>query len=108
MRCQATSVSPAEIEATEIVLRGFLAETTSVKAESPGEPLPPSPPKKTTSPKIEIALLRADLAELPAAPKNLLPVDAISVGHYHGVAPQNAELALDRVVSGWKPGDPDA
>ena len=111
---QGTSVSPAEIEAAEIVLCGFLAETTSPEADSPGEPLTPSPPKttttpkKTTSPKIEIALLRADLGELPAAPKNLLPVDAISVGHYHGVAPQNAELALDRVVSGWKPGDPDA
>lgn len=105
---QGTSVSPAEIEAAEIVLRGFLAVPTSASAESPDEPLLPSPPKKTAPPKIEIALLRADLAELPAAPKNILPVDAISVGHYLGVAPQNAELALDRVVSGWKAGDPDA
>lgn len=105
---QGTSVSPAEIEAAEIVLRGFLAVPTSASAESPDEPLRPSPTKKTAPPKIEIALLRADLAELPAAPKNILPVDAISVGHYLGVAPQNAELALDRVVSGWKAGDPDA
>ncbi len=105
---QGTSVSPAEIEAAEILLRGFLAEPTSASAESPDEPLLPSPPKKTAPPKIEITLLRADLAELPAAPKNILPVDAISVGHYLGVAPQNAELALDRVVSGWKPGDSDA
>lgn len=105
---QGTSVSPAEIEAAEILLRGFLAEPKSPEAVSPGEPLRPSPPKKTAPPKIEIALLRADLAELPAAPKNILPVDAISVGHYLGVAPQNAELALDRVVSGWKAGDPDA
>ncbi len=105
---QGTSVSPAEIEAAEIVLRGFLAVPTSASAESPGEPLLPSPPKKTAPPKIEITLLRADLAEVPAAPKNILPVDAISVGHYLGVAPQNAELALDRMVSGWKPGDSDA
>ena len=105
-------VSRDEIEAGEIVLRGFLGETASAPAGTPGEVKTPKVtnpkgPKKSPAPTITITLLRADLEAMPAARKDIPPMDAICVGHYQGVAPQYAELALDRAISGWKPGDPD-
>ena len=46
--------------------------------------------------KIKIQLVKAGIEKVCAGkPK----VDAVAVGHYIGVAPQNAELALDRAIS---------
>ncbi|HEY5754037.1 MAG TPA: CHAT domain-containing protein [Chthoniobacterales bacterium] len=105
----AAAVSQDEIEATEILLRGFLSESVSRK-EMPltaAEATVPSTPIVKTTTKIEIALVLGDLANLPPVKPGTPEVDAISVGHYAGVAPQNAELALDRALSSWKKGDPD-
>ena len=98
-------MSREEFEAAEIVLRGFLGESASAQAETPGAGRQPKDSKKAPPPEIEIALLRADLAALPAAPRGVSPMDTVAVGHYLGVAPQYAELALDRAISGWKQGD---
>lgn len=99
-------VSRDEIEATEIVLRGFLGESSSSKSGSTHKVRHPNVPRKAP-PQIEIALIRADIAELPAFKRGVPPVDTISVGHYVGIAPQYAELALDKAISGWKKGDKD-
>ena len=106
------TVSREEIEASEIVLRGFLGETKTTSAETPvevtpGKATPSKRAKKSPPPTITIALVRADLEALPAFAKGIPPVAAICVGHYQGVAPQYAELALDRAISGWKKGDPE-
>lgn len=102
-------VSREEIEAEQILLRGFLRESTGAR-----ESLPPRKPgsagrkkRAAAPPRIEVALLLVDLAKLPAPPRGVPAIDAISVGHYIGVAPQFAELALDRAISGWSKGDPD-
>ncbi len=111
LRTRATSplegapVSSEEIEAATILLRGFLAASASPEAGGSPKVQPTRGPGKAAPPKIEISLLRADLASLPSPPRGVPPVDALAVGHYLGVAPQNAELALDRAISGWKPGD---
>ena len=103
-------ISQDEIEGAQILMRGFLSESTTTGEPSPVEgrgtkgrkkPAPAAPPK------IQIALLLTDLAKLPPSPRGVPPVDAISVGHYVGVAPQYAELALDRAISGWSWGDPE-
>lgn len=100
------SVSREETEAVEIVLRGFLGNSRSDKTGTAHKVRQPRIPRKAP-PSIEIALLRADIAELPASERGVPRVDAISVGHYIGVTPQYAELALDRAISGWKDGDSD-
>lgn len=104
-------VSREEIEAGEIIVRGFLGESGAARGPKPELESEPKGRKKKAvqapAPKIEIVLLLADLAKLPPAPRGVPAVDAISVGHYVGVAPQYAELALDRAISGWSEGDSD-
>jgi pimeloyl-ACP methyl ester carboxylesterase len=99
--------SREEFEAENIVLRGFLGESTTAQTATPIRSRPPQSSKTTTRPKIEIALSLSDLEKFPHDSHGGPPVDAISVGHYVGVAPQNAERALDEAISGWKKGDSD-
>jgi len=109
------SVSREEMEGVEILVRGFLGESATARAtENETTPVGAlgtkgrkKPGAHTPATRMEIALLLGNLAKLPPAPRGVPPVDAISVGHYHGVAPQNAELALDRAISGWSEGDPE-
>lgn len=98
-------VSREEIEAGEIVLRGFLGGSTSARLETPKKIRLPKARRQIPGPSIQITLQLADLAVLPPAPPGVPPVDALAAGHYIGVAPQGAELALDRMLSGWKSGD---
>ena len=103
-------VSRDEIEAQEIVLRSFLAGESAKADSGRADPSPQVRKSKATPPaavKIELALLRADLADLFCGVAGAVPVDAVAVGHYIGVTPQYAELALDRAVSDWKKGDSD-
>lgn len=50
-------------------------------------------------PAIEIALVYGSIEDERIPAPNDLPVDAVAVGHYIGVRPQFAELALDRAIS---------
>ncbi|MDQ6622904.1 MAG: CHAT domain-containing protein, partial [Verrucomicrobiota bacterium] len=94
-----TPLSADEMNAQEIVLRSFLADDSQTRA------LAATPParaavvravataaKKIEPPEITIQLLRGGIQDVEKT-------DAISVGHYIGVAPQNAELAIDRAIS---------
>jgi pimeloyl-ACP methyl ester carboxylesterase len=94
-----------EVRAEEMIVHSFLATDDTAEDRgaidvrvtgAPGEVQPE--PKRV---RIRIRLAQAEIERISAGqPK----VDAISVGHYIGVAPQNAELALDRAISGSKPG----
>ena len=93
-------LSADEIEAENILLRQFLGTTDQPTAragaalESPAETPPPASPKR---PRIEIALRLGGIDDPPRRVTD--PPDAVAVGHYEGVKPQNAELALDRALS---------
>jgi pimeloyl-ACP methyl ester carboxylesterase len=50
-------------------------------------------------PVIEIAVVRGDIAATDSYDDRSLPIDAVAVGHYIGVKPQNAEAALDSAIS---------
>ena len=70
----------------------------------PGAKAPPhfaekAPAKRA---KIKIQLVKAGIEKVCAGKPR---VDAVAVGHYIGVAPQNAELALDRAISKAGPDD---
>ena len=94
------AVSADEARAEELVVRSFLAETGAARAGT--DALPPGAPDRPVAkpadppPGIKIRLVHGGIEKYgELAPKS----DAISVGHYVGVAPQNAELALDRAIS---------
>ncbi|MEO6810139.1 MAG: hypothetical protein ABI353_13580, partial [Isosphaeraceae bacterium] len=91
-------VSPTERVITDLLLRDFLGSHSTIDdaALELNHPL--------TS--IEVRLVQGRIEqpdELPAVqPEDLpeeLPVDAVAVGHYIGVRPQAAELALDNALS---------
>jgi pimeloyl-ACP methyl ester carboxylesterase len=48
---------------------------------------------------VEVALLHGEIQALDGVGPAEMPVDAIAVGHYLGVTPQRAELALDVAIS---------
>ena len=96
-----TPVSADEIRAGEILVRSFLGDDSrarlmGVASPSGGGP-PPTQPTTSTKMKtkpvaIAIRLVHGRIEETTAA-------DAIAVGHYVGVAPQYAELAIDQAIS---------
>jgi CHAT domain len=55
------------------------------------------------SPRIRVRVVQGDIGKIGEAgyvpPGETLPIDAIAVGHYAGVDPRDAELALDRAIS---------
>ena len=93
-----TLISPEERKVEEAVTRGFLAyrgEGTTVAGESA---------KAATdfeAAKIEIGLVYGRIEDIGDAVVSTKkhPVDVVAVGHYIGVQPQWAELALDRSIS---------
>ena len=98
-------ISAEEVAASEMVTRNFLADALarplqvpmSVPAARPPTLAPPTaatPPPKPVS--IEIKLVRGGIERIGDHARE---VDAIAVGHYVGVAPQYAELALDKEIS---------
>jgi pimeloyl-ACP methyl ester carboxylesterase len=98
-------VTDEEIRAEELVVRSFLAtdEITQDRGaiDAFAAPVPAAAQPAQRRVKIRIQLAQAGIEKISAGqPK----VDAIAVGHYINVAPQNAELALDRVISGSKRG----
>ena len=90
-------ISPEERKVEEAITRGFLAYrgdgvTSDDSVEMDGS---------SEHAKIEIALVYGGVQNVHEAPigENVPPVDCISVGHYIGVQPQRAELALDEAIS---------
>lgn len=84
-------VDPNEREVEEQLTRGFLPLESERPSEFAGIDAEP--------PVIEIALRAGSIGDTDAISGRDLPVDAISVGHYLGVRPQNAEKALDDAIS---------
>lgn len=95
-----TYVSADERKMEEILTRGFLGYSREEQPRSKTEaPFGPA--------SIEIALKCGGIQDLPYEDMKSgsgRPIDAISVGHYINVRPQEAELALDRAISRALPG----
>ena len=88
----AAYVTAGDREAEELLTRGFLSTRSSSPTDRPDMDAPFAPPTLT------VRVVCGDIggtAYLDGDP----PVDAISVGHYRGVRPTNAELAIDRAIS---------
>ncbi len=100
-------LSSDEMAASQMLLRSFLDDGSTASAvvptpaAAPGAPLvQPARPRVQAPPvSIEIRVVRGGIQDLPAT----RDADAIAVGHYIGVAPQNAELAIDRAISAALP-----
>jgi pimeloyl-ACP methyl ester carboxylesterase len=94
-----------EVQAEELIVHSFLA-TDDITRDRGAIDVLAAPLRGEAQPaqrrvKIRIQLAQAGIERIAAGePK----VDAIAVGHYIGVAPQNAELALDRAISRSKSG----
>ena len=95
---EAKRVSPAERTLRDLITDSFLAPARPDAAQDGT--------REKVRPTIIIRLVPGDIDDLDALPaltgndgSDPLPVDAVSVGHYLGVRPQAAELALDRAVS---------
>jgi len=106
-------VAGDEIKASEILVRDFLvhADGAPTPVRHDTEAAPPSPPDrrgpKTRSPKpapITIALVRGGIEDERFMRRD--KQSAIAVGHYVGVTPQWAELALDEAISAALPQTP--
>ena len=100
---QKAPLSRDEIVASEMLVRSFLGETPVTQAPDMRQPPTSAPPLaqpsaasarhgKTPPVTIAIQLVRGRIEEFSTA-------DAIAVGHYVGVTPQYAELAIDRAIS---------
>ena len=101
-RDEAAPLTGDEVRAGELLMRSFLATAAPGVLDETGEVEPP--PSLPTSPAPQRVAIRIRLAlrGLQETVAGDPPVDAIAVGHYANVAPQNAELALDRAISGAK------
>ena len=94
-----TDVSPEERKVEEAITRGFLSyrgtgPTSDSATDSTSEP--------DLFARIEIGLAYGGIEAVDydkLRSKKNHPVDAVAVGHYIGVQPQWAELALDRAIS---------
>ena len=106
-------VARDEVKASELLMREFLdsaeaaqgpvlAEVTAPPPASP--PPPPSPGSRQRPAPIAIRLVRGGIQDEAITSTR----SAIAVGHYIGVNPQNAELALDRAISAKVPKDESA
>jgi len=91
-------ISPEERKVEESITRGFLAyHRDDVATEAPVET-----DDGLQFARIEIRLQQGGIESIPydrLLSRKKRPVDAISVGHYIGVEPQRAELALDYAIS---------
>lgn len=104
----AAPLSADEVQATEMLVRTFLAEAGAAPDRvTPGLSATPPPSSKAGGggangdsfrAAITIRLAHGSIGETRALAPD---AEAISVGHYMGVLPQNAELALDRAIS-WR------
>ncbi len=84
-------LSSEERTIEELLTRGFLTDGDTA----------PEPVRETApfSASIEIGLVCGSIQTIDSQTIPGPPVDAVSVGHYEGVKPQAAELALDKAIS---------
>jgi pimeloyl-ACP methyl ester carboxylesterase len=87
----AQQIDPSERELEELLTRGLLPSEAGRKVARRTAPRKP--------PSIEIAVVEGSIADIGTMSARQLPIDAIAVGHYIGVRPQNAEQALDLAIS---------
>jgi pimeloyl-ACP methyl ester carboxylesterase len=94
---EAKRVSPTERDLRDLITSGILSSERPDVVPTAGERIRPT---------IVIRLFQGRIDEVDSLPAPVekngdqpLPIDAVSVGHYVGVRPQAAELALDRVIS---------
>lgn len=95
-------LSIEEVRIEESLVRGFLASTGPNKRGADDRPK-----VEGEDVGISIGLVLDDIGRVQdnnRANTKSHPIDAISVGHYLGVRPQDAELALDRAISKALPG----
>ena len=101
-----TPLSAEEVQAGEMLVRSFLAETGATPDRVPpgtlgkitAVPQVTAGAKKSAEVKSEITIRLAHGGIGDS--RTLAPgADAISIGHYVGVMPQNAERALDEAIS---------
>lgn len=93
-----TVVSPEERKVEETITRGFLAYRGDGTAVDTSLEFDVS----SESAKIEIGLVYGGIESIDydkLLSDKKFPVDSIAVGHYIGVQPQRAELALDKALS---------
>jgi hypothetical protein len=100
-----TPLTEEEIQAEELVVHSFLA-TDDITEDRGAIDVLVAPPRGEGPPaqkrvRVRIRLAQAGIERISAGQPR---VDAIAVGHYINIAPQNAELALDRAISRSKPG----
>lgn len=89
-------LSSDERAVEDLLTRGFL----SAPDREP-QPEPVAPPEPQTVPSLRVRLVHGGIQDAGLGIANIdgLPVDAVAVGHYRGVKPEAAELALDRAIS---------
>src|SRR6185503_12863209 len=89
-------VSSQERELEDNMLRDFLGGGEAAAVATGPVELPKAP-----TPTVKIVLAERDIAAAhEGTDEDDPPVDVIAVGHYTGVKPQAAELALDKALSG--------
>ena len=89
-------VASDEVRAGEILVRSFLGGDSAISTTDGDLEAPPPTSlkmKKTKPVSISIGLVQGRIEDAEA--------DFISVGHYIGVAPQNAEWAIDDAISNY-------
>ena len=82
-----TVTAEEEIELEDLGVDDYLGRGGAVLELPPGEQVPEPPPRE-----VSIQVVWGDVTTVEA--------NVYAVGHYEGVEPQRAELALDRAVSG--------
>jgi hypothetical protein len=95
LRNKSAAVSLEDRRVGEFLTRGLLS-SSAARQTKPSIPIKPAT--------LHVALVHGRIDELDKTVLDGLPVDAIAVGHYLGVRPQMAELALDRAISQTLPG----
>jgi CHAT domain-containing protein/pimeloyl-ACP methyl ester carboxylesterase len=101
------SVTSEEREAEEIIVRDFLLAEPQRKARAVAMTFverAPARAEKAGRDEIEIGLVLGEIQSTDKLDIEGYAIDAISVGHYIGVKPQAAELALDIAISSPLPG----
>jgi pimeloyl-ACP methyl ester carboxylesterase len=93
-----TYVSSEERIAEEILVRGWLSARPEVGVRPSGVEVSLDPPE------LRLRVVGAGIEATDFLRGKDLPVDVIAVGHYHGVKPVAAELAIDRAISAARKG----
>lgn len=92
-----TTAVSTDRELEELLVRGLLSTQDSRRR-------PPARPRRVRRQSIRLSLVPGAIEEM-GKEADETPIDAVAVGHYVGVRPQQAELALDRSISaGLTPG----